>query len=136
MTAGDDELGGIVWVGRAEGAGVAHDAGIKLAVDGAHGELEDRAMGSCGDGGHFESGGVRRAEDEVAVSIGRRQCAVEEFFGLDVAGAVGIAGRRSRIFGLRRLRCGLRCRGLCQNGHGERGEKDQAENAGKRNQRI
>jgi hypothetical protein len=40
MTAGDDEIGGIVWVGRAEGAGVAHDAGIKLAVGGAHRELE------------------------------------------------------------------------------------------------
>jgi hypothetical protein len=56
---------------------------------------------------------MRRDEDEVAVSIERRQSAVGEFFGLDVAGGVGIAGGRSRIFGLWPLRCGWGCRGLC-----------------------
>jgi hypothetical protein len=39
---------------------------------------------------------VRRAEDEVAVSIGERQCAVGEFFGLDVA---GVRRRMSQYFG-------------------------------------
>jgi hypothetical protein len=86
-------------------------------------------MGSCGDGGHFGSGGVRGAEDEVAVGVGGRQCAVGEFLGLDVAGGMGIAGGRWRIFGLCPLRCGGCCRGLCQDGHGERREKDQAEGA-------
>jgi hypothetical protein len=47
-------------------------------------------------GGHFGSGEVRRAEDEVAVSIGKRQCAVGEFFGLDVA---GVRCRMSQYFG-------------------------------------
>ena len=36
----------------------------------------DRVIGSCGDGGHFESGGVREAEDKVAVGVAGRQCAV------------------------------------------------------------
>ena len=42
MAGGDVELGGIGGVGRAEGAGVAGDAGIELAVGGAHGEFNDR----------------------------------------------------------------------------------------------
>ena len=96
MAAGDDELGWILRVWRPEGAGVAHDAGIELAVGRVHGELEDRAMGSCGDGSHFGSGRVRGAEDEVAVGVGGRQCAVGEFLGLYVPGGMGIAsGRRN-----------------------------------------
>jgi len=61
---------------------------------------------------------VRGAEDEVAVLIGRRLCAVGEFFGLDVTWGVGIANGRWWISGLWRLRCGWCCRALCQKWHG------------------
>jgi hypothetical protein len=85
---------------------VAHDVGVEeIKVTDLHPDA-DGLGARVGDevlvefpGGHFGSGEVRRAEDEVAVSIGKRQCAVGEFFRLDVAGGAvpGVAILRLTI---------------------------------------
>ncbi len=46
VAGGDDELGGVSWIGGAEGAGVAGDAGVVVAVGGEHG---DGGKGAVGD---------------------------------------------------------------------------------------
>ena len=69
VAGGDDKFGRVCGIGRAEGSGLAGDAGIDLAVTGTHGELDDLALRDAGLRGHLRSGDVGRAEDEVAVGI-------------------------------------------------------------------
>ncbi len=121
MAGGDVEFGGVGGIGRAEGAGVAGDAGIELAVGGAHGEFNDRALGDGGLEGGIRCGEVRGAEDEVAVVGEGGVGAVEEFSGLNVAGGVGIAGGRCGARGCDGMRGGGG--GLGWGGHCDQGDQ-------------
>ena len=95
MAGGDDELGRIVGIGRAERALVARDAGIDFAVGRIHRERFDRPVRHVVLHFHFRRGLVRRADDEVAIDIGRRHFAIGQLFGGHVARRVRIARRRS-----------------------------------------
>ena len=85
MAGGDDQFGGIGGIGRAEGSGLARDAGIDLAVCGIHGELDHRSLRHAGAGQSFPARAVRRTEDKVSIGIGRRDGAIGEFCGLDIS---------------------------------------------------
>jgi hypothetical protein len=118
VAGGNQHPGGIGGVGGAEGVGVASDAGVEVAIGGAHGELDDSALGDGGVGGQLRRGVVGGADDEVAVGGGGRDCAVGEIPGGDEAGSVGVADGRGRA---RRTRqCG-RGEGLRRHGVGELG---------------
>ena len=110
MAGGDDQFGGIGGICRAEGAGLARDAGIDLAVGRIHGEVEDRSLRHAFLRGHFRRGIVRGAEDEVSVGVWRRDGAVGQFFRRDIAGRVGIARGRD---GARGARCRQRSLRRC-----------------------
>ena len=73
MAGGDDELGRIVGVGRAEGVGVACDAGVDLAVGGAHGEFGDSSLGYVGCAVISGAGLWVGPSDEVAIFVGGRR---------------------------------------------------------------
>ena len=103
MAGGDDELGRVGGIGRAERVGVARDAGIDLAVGRIHREVVHRSLRHAFLHGHFRRGLVRRADDEVSVGIGRRNRAVGQFLGLDIAGRVRIARGRRRTRRARRF---------------------------------
>ena len=108
MAGGDDQLGGVGGVGRAEGVGLARDAGIDLAVGRFHGEVEDRSLRHAFLHGHLRRGVVRGAEDEVSVGVCRSVGAVGQVFRRDITGRVGIAGRRRRARGACGRGCSLR----------------------------
>src|SRR5579862_3350279 len=92
MAGGDDELGGIVGIGCAEGSFVAGDSGIVLALRRLHCEVGFSRYSEV------RSGRVGRrlvgwTDDEVAVGVGGWQCAVGEFLCLHVSRRAGIACR-------------------------------------------
>ena len=113
MAGGDDQLCGVIGIGCAERAWLALDAGIELAIGGVENELEDVTMRDVGIGESFRRGRMRWANNEIAVFISGRNCAVGKLRGVHVAGCVRIARRWSRA-GLRRrgwlIWCGLRRR--------------------------
>jgi hypothetical protein len=112
MAGGDDEAGGVGGVGCAEGAFVAGYAGIIFAVSGGHGDVGEGALRDVGVDGGLWRGGVRGAEDEVAVLRGRGEGVVGEVGGGDVAGGVGVSGG----WGFVRLGQGCGCGGEEEDG--------------------
>ena len=115
MAGGDDEAGGVGGVGCAEGAFVAGYAGIIFAVSGGHGDVGEGALRDVGVDGGLWRGGVRGAEDEVAVLRGRGEGVVGEVGGGDVAGGVGVADG----WGFVRLGQGWGCGGKEEDGGAE-----------------
>lgn len=109
MAGGDDQPARMRGIGRAEGVGIARNAGIDFAVRRIHGELIDRSMRHIRLRRHIRRAGMRGAKDEVAVGCRRGKGAVRQLCGMDVTGRVGIArGRRGMCCRLRRRSYGLR----------------------------
>ena len=91
-TGGDEKARGVGGVRRAEGAGVAGDAGVILAVGGGHGDIDQGALRYAGLDHGLGCRGVGGAQDEVAVCGRCRDSVGGELFREDVSGSVGVAG--------------------------------------------
>ena len=102
MAGGHDQLGGIVGIGRAEGAGLARDAGIKFAVRRIHREVVDGSLRHAFLDGHLRRGIVGWADDEVSIGVRGSVGAVGQFLRGDITGSVRIARRRRRTCRARR----------------------------------
>jgi len=113
MTRGDDEAGGVRRIGRAEGAGVAGDAGKILTVGGENGDFGECALrnSSMNDGFGWRS--VRGTENEVAVFGGDGNAVVGEIGGRDITRRVWVADGR---------RCVCGCLGDSESCGGAKGE--------------
>jgi len=96
MARRDDELGRVIGIGRAEGVGVAGNAGVNLAFGRLHRELDDGALGNAGLLDRLGRGAMRGADDEVAI-VGRgRDGTIGQLSRGDVTGSAGVARRVGR----------------------------------------
>jgi len=93
VAGGDEEAGRVGGVRRTEGAGIAGDAGVKLAIGGGHDDVDQGALRNTRVDRGLGCGSVGGPEEEVAVRGGGRDGVVGELAGKDVAGSVGVARR-------------------------------------------